>query len=250
MEELFAKIGLSEKERDIYLAVLKAGKISPQRVATVTGINRTTVYSVAKKLTQLGLLSEDLGQKVAYLSPESPERIVALFEREEKKLAEQKEAATLLAKELASVSSEKHYSVPRIKFIEEADLSAYLYAEYDRWEKSIATHGNIWWGFQDDSFTSLYGEWIDWCWKRAPESLAVRFFSNGSNVEEEMNKKYPTRVVKPLPSGTNFDSCLWVAGDYLLMAQTRMRPHYLVEIHDEVLARNQRELFKALWESA
>jgi hypothetical protein len=31
------------------------------------------------------------------------------------------------------------------------------------------------------------------------------------------------------------------------MAQTRVRPHYLVEINDELLARNQRELFKGLW---
>ena len=35
--------------------------------------------------------------------------------------------------------------------------------------------------------------------------------------------------------------------EYLIMAQTRVRPHYLVEIHDAVLARNQLQLFKGLW---
>lgn len=47
---------------------------------------------------------------------------------------------------------------------------------------------------------------------------------------------------------SNFTVSQWILGDYSVMAQTRSRPHYLVEMHDAVYATNMRELFKNLWE--
>jgi biotin operon repressor len=247
MDELFNEIGLNKNEREVYLAVLRAGKVSPQRVSAQTGINRTTVYSVAKKLRDMGLIGEDIGQKVTYLFANNPESIVAAVEKEEKKLFARKNAAARLAKELVVLPRNTNYSVPRIKFVEESDLSAYLKSEYARWSENAALSDNIWWGFQDDSFTEKYGEFIEWSWKHSPKDLKVRFFANNAPVEREMGKKFSERSLKQLPTGINFDSCFWVAGDFLFMVQTRVRPHYLVEINDAVLARNQRELFKGLW---
>lgn len=248
MEKLFEAIGLNTNEREVYLAVLKAGKVSPQRVAKETGINRTTVYSIAKKLKDMGFISEDIGQKVTYLIACSPESLQAIFEKEEQGLLKKKEAATLLAKELDTIPRSVNYSVPRIKFIEEADLSEYLFAEYRRWSENVARYDNTWWGFQDDSFTEKYGKWIEWTWKHSPAGLKAKLFLNNVPVEQEMGKRHVDRNTKQLPSGVHFDSSFWAVGDYLLMAQTRQRPHYLVEIHDEVLARNQRALFKGLWD--
>jgi hypothetical protein len=250
MEKLFETIGLNANEREVYLAVLKAGKISPQRVAKETGINRTTVYSISRKLRDMGFISEDIGQKVTYLIAHSPESLCTVFEKEETQLLQKKKAATLLSKELEALPRSVNYSVPRIKFIEEADLSEYLFAEYRRWSENVATHDNTWWGFQDDSFTEKYGKWIEWTWKHSPEGLKAKLFLNNVPVEQEMGKKYMDRDTKQLPTGVHFDSSFWAVGDYLLMAQTRERPHYLVEIHDEVLARNQRALFKGLWDVA
>lgn len=248
MEKLFEAIGLNANEREVYLAVLSAGKISPQRVARLTGINRTTVYSIAKKLRDSGFITEDVGQKVTYLLAENPENLQKIFEKEEQKLEERKKAAIALSKELATLPRSATYSVPRIHFVEESDLSAYLYAEYARWQESAKSHDDTWWGFQDNTFTETYDAWIDWCWRQTPE-VKTRLFLNEVQIEQQMGKKYTERNAKPLPSGVHFDSSFWVVGDYLLMAQTRVRPHYLVVIHDAVLARNQRSLFKGLWDS-
>lgn len=248
MDELFNIIELNKNEREVYLAVLKAGKVSPQRVSVLAGINRTTVYSVAKKLQSMGIITEDLGQKVGYLVATSPENLVKVFEKEEKKICEKKIAAIELAKELSKLSGEKQYSVPRIKFVEEDDLSDYLYAEYGRWKESAEKYGNIWWGYQDDSFTANYRSWIDWAHKQISSGLKIQFFFNKVPLEQEVAEQYATRVMRHLPDSVAFDTSLFVAGDYIIMAQTRARPHYLVEINDAVLARNQRQLFKNLWE--
>lgn len=247
MEALFRKLGLNENEQEVYLAVLKAGKVAPNEVAKVTGINRTTVYSVAKKLGKMGLMTQDLGQKVTYLVVTPPDKLVALFEREEKKIVEKKRVAKTLAKELSSLVSEKHYSVPRIRFVEEVDLKTHLYEAYSRWEESVLSYGNIWWGYQDDSFTTNYMEWLLWAAKNGSASIEIRSFFNDIPLEHEMDASLTMRKMKVMPKGVAFDTSYWVAGDYILMAQTRVHPHYLVEIHDAVLARNQRELFRALW---
>ncbi len=247
MEELFRKLGMNDNERDVYLSVIKAGKISAQQVAKETGINRTTVYSIAKKLEKLGVLAFDFGQKIGYLVAIPPENLVTVFEREEKKLAEKKQAAIKLAKELSSLASEKHYSVPRIRFVEENDLEEYLYVAYPRWEESVTNGDNVWRGFQDDSFTSSYEKWINWTWRRTRKNFQIEFFFNEAQIEKQLAIKYSGRKMKVLPNHISFDSSFWTTGEYLIMAQTRARPHYLVEIHDSVLARNQRELFKGLW---
>lgn len=247
MDKLFEAIGFNVNEREVYLAVLKAGKISPQRVARQTGINRTTVYSISRKLRDIGFITEDVGQKITYLLAGSPENLPQLFEKEQKKLDEKKVAADALAKEISLLPKNTNYSVPRIKFVEESDLSEYLHSAYARWRESAARHDTTWWGFQDDSFTEKYGKWIEWAWKHSPDGLRVKLFLNNVPLEKEMGKKYIERDTKKLPTDVHFDSSFWVAGDYLLMAQTRERPHYLVEICDTVLARNQRELLKGLW---
>jgi len=175
---------------------------------------------------------------------------VSLVEKEEEQLKKKKSAAIELSKTLASLTTKAQYSVPRIKFIEESDLSEHLYNSNERWIATSAASEHTWWGFHDHSFTEVYGHWIDWSWARAPKELKVRLFSNAAAIEQDMQVKHPERMVKPLPTGVSFDSSMWTYGDFIWLVQTRVRPHYMVEIHDPVLARNQRELFKGLWSLA
>lgn len=247
LEKEFRQLGLNDNEREVYLAVLKAGKASPARLAKETGINRTTVYSVSRKLMSLGLIGEDLSAKVGYLYAEKPEALEQMFTKEENEIKQKKEIAKILTKELAGLPSAKSYSVPKIKFVEEADLSEYLYKQYALWSQSGEERDNTWWGYADSSFTKEYKEWIHWTWKHGPKGQKVNFFANESDIEEEVSAQHPERLTRPLPKGQEFDSSFWVIGDYVIMVQSRERPNYLVEIHDAVFARNQRQLFKNLW---
>jgi sugar-specific transcriptional regulator TrmB len=59
MEERFRKLGMNDNEREVYLSVIGAGKISTHQVAKGTGINRTTAYSIAKKFEKTGVLARN-----------------------------------------------------------------------------------------------------------------------------------------------------------------------------------------------
>jgi hypothetical protein len=72
--------------------------------------------------------------------------------------------------------------------------------------------------------------------------------SNRAEAEVQFAKTAVTqRVVKFWGEATNFISTTWVIGDYVIIINTRNQPFYLIEIHDKLMAHDQREVFKNLW---
>ncbi len=248
IEKTLEQLGLSTNEVEVYLAVLKNGKISTAKVAAITKINRTTVYSIVKKLITMRLIAEDLGGKRVYLVARSPEQLADITTEEQKLLDEKKELISQAIRELKPFASNVKYSIPKIVFVEEADIEKHLYEITPRWTETQRSTDPIIWGFQDHLFAELYHEWIDWYWKNVPENIQVKFLSNKSYIENTLKAKYPRRVMKYWDKSKDFTSTIWVTGDYITMLSLRERPHYLVEIHDPVMARNMRALFKGLWE--
>ena len=53
MKELTA-FGLSEHESEIYIALLKAGRVTANRIATITGLKRSTTYDNLSLLMNKG----------------------------------------------------------------------------------------------------------------------------------------------------------------------------------------------------
>lgn len=75
-------LGLSEKEAQIYLALLEVENDSIIDISKKTAINRTTIYPVIEGLLKKGLASEiRVGKKVFYQA-ESPERLETYVERQ------------------------------------------------------------------------------------------------------------------------------------------------------------------------
>jgi len=250
INQLLKQLKFSDKETEVYLAVLAQGKVTPADVAKITNINRTTVYSIAQGLIKKGVIAQDLGGRTRYLVALPPKDLDKIVKKQEKQLKQKKAIINKAIKELAKLSQNTQYSIPKIVFITENDLENYLYKQSPIWNESILKSDKTatWWGFQDHSFVVHYEKWIDWYWQRAPAKLCVRLLSNKSEIEETMQKKkYLRREIK-FWSKTNFTASTWVCGDYVIMVITKQRPHYLVEIHDVVLAHNMRELFCGIWD--
>ena len=246
LEAKFQSLGLNVNEQKVYLEILKAGKIMPARISKLTGINRTTVYSIGKRLALMKLVTEDLGGKASYFIAEDVTHLENLVRLEEKKLKKKRVIVRDLVKELSPFVGNQNYSIPRLKVIEEDDLSDYLYSQYSKWAKGGEERDNTWWGFHDHSYTETYGKFIDWSWKKGPKDLKVKFLTNEDISEKKMSKKHPDRQIH-FCEGIGFDSSLEIIGDYVLMVKTREQPHYMIEINDVGLSRNLRELFKWIW---
>lgn len=249
LNESLIQLGLNQKEVDVYLAVLRQGKVTPAIVANMTGVNRTTVYSVSKNLLKKGLVALDSTGKIDYLVANDLEEIISLIDREKAALRKKEEIARKALKELALIQTGKQYSVPKMRLIEEEHLEQFLYKRMPHWAENNQKYDRTWWGFQDHTLLDTYGDWIEWTWNTFPE-LQVNLLSNQTESEAKMEKRILSRrEIKFWDKTKDFSGTFWIAGDYIITLVTRTRPHYLIEINDALIAHNQRELFKGLWKT-
>jgi len=249
LQKNLQNLGLGDREIEVYLAIIELGKSTPAQIARKTTINRTTVYANIKSLLKKGLIGEDLGGKSLYLFALPVESLHKFVENEEERLNNKKKLIKKTIKEIEDIPlANQNYSVPKIRFIEEKDMENFLYASIEKWNKDALNTDGICWGFQDHSFAEQYKEWIDWVIEKFPKNK-VNLLSNRSMVEKSMNKKKlkGIRDVKFWKKNIDFSASTWVMGNYLIMLITRQRPNYIVEMHDEVMAHNMREVFKNIW---
>jgi len=247
VNELLGRIGLNDKEIQVYLTVLQYGKITPAALSKVLGINRTTIYSTAKELVTKGLITEDLAGPVKSLIARPVEDLELFVENEERVVRKKKELAKRAITELRSVVKTQQFALPKIVFVPEAEIEAHLHKQSKVWDKSILKYDSTWWGFQDETFVKHYEKWIDWYWETAGDRhIKLKLLSNEA-AEKIKKKKFDRRLIEFWGQSKDFTSTIWINGDYVVMIVTNQKPHYLVEIHDAVLAHNMREVFKGIW---
>lgn len=251
LEKVLNQLGLGNKEQIIYKLILEYGKIAPALLARLAKINRTTVYSVANELKLKGLIEEDLGGKTLYYIPVRVKGLEKIIVEENQKVKDKENSIRELQEILKNTPESKTYSVPKIRFIDEADLEQYLYEATTRWYESMLTTDATWFGFQDHTFVEKFEKWIDWSWDRAPQPIKLKLLTNESDIEEKMkSKKYSDRRMLKFWDNNRFTGTQWIGGSYIVLVVTKQRPYYLVEIHDSVMAHNMREVFKTIWDKS
>lgn len=249
INDLLKTLGFNDKEIELYLAILKHGKITPGSLAHVVNLKRTTVYSVAKELVKKGVVAEDLGSANLYLVAKPAQDLDILAKKEEKLLEEKKLVIAKAVNELKNISKTNSYPIPKIVFVQEDEIENHLYKQTPKWDESILKYDATWWGFQDHSFVQYYEDWIDWYWESGGNPKTELKLLSNEAAEQIKKKKYSRRQISFWQQSHDFKTTTWILGDYVIMIVTNQRPHYLVEIHDAVLAHDQREVFKGIWKS-
>lgn len=240
-------LGLTEKEIDIYLAVLAHGKISATDLSNITGIQRTTVYSAISQLVKLGFVIEELGGTKRYFLPGSPESLASIYQEDMKALEQKKMTVHEVIRKAKELQNDAVYSPPKIRFIQEEQVQKFLYEQTPVWTESIMNTDKTWWGFQDHVFVELFEEWIDWFWEQTPNDLDLKLLSNKSEIEEKMkDKPLPRRQIRYW-DGDNFTATVWVVGEYIVTLSLQEHPYHIVQTHDPVLAENLRNIFQSFW---
>lgn len=247
------KLGLSEKEIRVYLALLKSGRNKPSTLAKTTRLNRATLYNVSKNLLSMGIIAEDMSGKILHFSPLSPGKLGNIIEQSKRELKEKEKLVKNAISELKLIAADKSYPVPKIRFIEEDNLEKYLFDNTEKWQEAVIVSDGVWWGYQDQNFAENFEKWIDYTWKTKLSKHAhyrPQFFSNETLVEKRLGRKYSKdkREIRYI-SDTNFTANTWVCGDFLIMIVAHHHPFYLIEIHDRMIAHNTREIFRKLWDS-
>lgn len=125
-EKYLEEIGLSEKEAQIYLALLQVDSDSIQDIAKKTDINRTTVYPVLESLAKKGLVGEIQDGKKTLYQAAPPERLETFVERQQIILEEHASRLKDIIPQIKSIQREQGER-PVIKLFDgrEGAISAY-----------------------------------------------------------------------------------------------------------------------------
>jgi len=105
-----SRIGLTQGEIKVYLALLKYGSLSKSPLASKADISSSKVYEIAGKLMKKGLISSFKKNNVTYHTASNPEFLKKYVEDKEKELQEEKKIIDNLLpklKGLKEVSEEK-----------------------------------------------------------------------------------------------------------------------------------------------
>ena len=71
LKSILQKIGLSDKDAEVYLACLELGTQPASVIARKAGLKRPTTYLILEGLLKRGLVSEYTGSNVKYLAKAS-----------------------------------------------------------------------------------------------------------------------------------------------------------------------------------
>jgi len=88
------EFGLSDKEIDVYLALLKGGAQSVRKIAQAAGVNRGTTYDILKNLIAQGLVSYLHREKHQYFVAEDPEVLKKTLGEKERRVRTLREGLT------------------------------------------------------------------------------------------------------------------------------------------------------------
>lgn len=114
---ILKKLGLSEKEIKVFLALLENGSSSVRGLADITDLNRGTVYDILKKLQEDGLVSFFHKESKQNFVAEDPDKLVKFAREKENEIQKTKKKLIELIPELKSLQ-EKGGQGPVTKFYE------------------------------------------------------------------------------------------------------------------------------------
>ncbi|MEI7890480.1 MAG: helix-turn-helix domain-containing protein [bacterium] len=122
IKNLLKELNFSEKESQVYLALLEVGSKKPGDLAKKTRLNRTTVYDICELLMQKGLVSKYKKGAGTFFNALDPKNLLQYLEREkeekQKEIEKQKNKVSQLLPQLISMQNIFSASKPKVQFFE------------------------------------------------------------------------------------------------------------------------------------
>src|SRR3989338_1946616 len=174
METELMEYGLSEKEAQIYIACLKTGPSTANRISSATDLRRATTYDILESLKAKGLMGSFIRDKKNYFQATEP---ITLLKRMQEKEQRIKGIIPLLER-MKGIATEK----PHVELFEGVRGVTMLFEELYK-EKALVLYGSA-----EKAHLAL---------KHVPESLAVRRAELGITLRAVMEKSpYATFRIK------------------------------------------------------
>lgn len=235
---ILSQIGLSEHEAAVYLAGLKLGNTSVLQLAKISGIKRTTVYSVVDCLIQHGLMRIDIKGFKKYYVSESPDKL-------EQILIKQKNLLNNVMPELSSIynvqsgeSLIKYYQgIKSLKSVYEDLITSVQRGD----DYLIISDQSKWYELDPEYFE-------DFTRRRSKLKINIKMLLTRSKSADKFKQKedFYNVKIKFLPEGTKLSTNLVIIPQKVLIQQT-IAPVFAMVIDNKSIIQMHREQFYLIW---
>lgn len=199
LEKVLQGYGLSQKESQIYLALLQIGPSSVQKIAQKSGLARSTVYEVLDNLASMGFANHYLKKKIKYFNAEEPNNVVVLAQNKA-------DAIKNALPELEAMSGEARHR-PTVRFYQGKDQMKLVLDELlNEADEAIC------FGVADDLFRVLGDYHKDFLRKRIKNRIPMRVILCDSPTAKDRQRLGPQhlREVKLMPNKYEFHGLTYV----------------------------------------
>ncbi len=245
MRKELKKLGLSDREIEIYLFGLGAGPATAQNIANNTKIKRPTVYVDLERLKQLGLVNQSFKGKKKLFEMASPEKLLRITEREKEETEEKEAGIKNIITSLKAIANKSEFAsdvrmLEGFSAIEEIlgdfariksptyAISSGAYFEKVKWAnfmKNIA-------GVRERHKNKIY-------LITDPHSLEIKLY---------LMEDTDIREFRFLPIGTRLPSMLFICEDKVALISME-EPYSSILIKNRTIAETEKFMFDIIWQS-
>lgn len=240
-------LGLSQEEAAIYVSLTEQGGGTPLSISRVTGINRTKVYRTIETLSQSKLVNIEVREHSSRVTPVQPERLAEIVKQRQQQAAELARNYPDMERKLAELGVKSR-----------ADTKVRFYRgkqgiEQMVWNVLKAKSEVVGYTYRD--LADFVGEKYmgDFAAEFVRRNLAMRDiysdeYVKGKKSEQDWGGHIKSRYLpdKILAIPHQMD----IYDDVVSFYNWHEGEVFGVEIHNEKVARLQKQLFELAWEKA
>ena len=251
-EEILNKIGLTESEKKVYLALLELGDSTRGDIVNKSGVTGSKVYELLEKLQEKGLVSLYIKDKVKHFKPTNPSQILNYIEEKKREIVDIEKQAKMLLPTLLSKfnSSKEDQEVELITgmrgleviFREQVD-------ELSKGETCYVIGGT--WGTEDTQEELVQGFFEKIHLMREEKGIKTKMLFNINQKESTQklysSKKYPNTSTRYIEHGAPVAINVYKDRTIILIFSKRITSVY---IKSNDVANSFLEYFNLLWKQA
>ncbi len=242
MISTLTKLGLSEEESKVYIALLELGTGVASTVAKQAKIPRVNCYHHLENLITKGLVSSYEQNAVKHFTAESPETLV---EQQKEKLG----VAEGLIPQLLSLSHALAYK-PKIRFVEGIEGIKALYNEVAQTKDELVGYTDL------KHFAKLFPDFMkEYCARKVKNRVKMRMISPSSPEALSFAKDfYPKKFDQSLleiffvnPKEFPFENDIVIYENKVAIVSLNPKELIGVVIESPVYAKTEKAIFGLAW---
>lgn len=244
LKSTLKNLGFSEKEANVYIAILELGKGTVSQISRKAGINRTTGYEILDSLLNKGVVNLSGKEPKSEYIVEAPESLVNHFTKEANIAVDRIKKVENIIPDLLRVYATQNR--PRIKFYEGIDGLKHVYENTLTSSETIRAYASV-----EDVNSGIPNYFPEYFKRRAAKNIHIRAIFPETPLAYErsaLDKDEKRESVLVPYDKYNFTPEINIYDNKVMIASWREKLGIIIE--SEEISDVMKKIFELAWLSA